>query len=237
MPQPQQANVRNRLLRAMAPEDFARLQPHLETMAVQMREPMIAPDRPVEELFFVESGIVSITTGHDESRIEVGMVGREGLVGAAPVLLHADRTPHLHFVQVSGEVLSIGREPFCDAVEASAALRRLLLRYVHTVMIQAAQTAHAHAALGLEGRLARWLLMCHDRVDGDELTLTHEFLSMMLGVQRAGVTLTLQNLEGAGRIRAKRRRIEVLDREKLRALTNGSYGVPEAEYARLIEGR
>ncbi|TNC16131.1 Crp/Fnr family transcriptional regulator [Methylobacterium terricola] len=234
MPQLQQAMVRNRLLRAMAPEDFARLQPHLEFAAVQIREPMVLPDRPVEALFFVESGMVSVCTAHEDTQIEVGLIGREGLVGVSPVLLCVDRTPHLHFVQIAGEVLGIGRDAFCDAVARSESLRRLLLRYIHTLMVQAAQTAHAHAALGLEGRLARWLLMCHDRVDGDELTLTHEFLSMMLGVQRAGVTLTIQNLEGAGRIRAKRRRIEVLDRDKLKALTNGSYGVPEAEYDRLI---
>ncbi|WP_208642219.1 Crp/Fnr family transcriptional regulator [Methylobacterium terrae] len=232
----QQSMSRNRILRALAPEDFARLQPHLEPVSLQLREVVIAPDAPVDELFFPETGMISISTTHDERRIEVGLVGREGLVGAVPVALDCVTTPHVYFVQLSGEAHTIGREAFCAVLGESPALRRLLLRYVHTLIVQITQTAYAHASLSLEGRLARWLLMCHDRTDGDELVLTHEFLSMMLGVQRAGVTLAIQNLEGAGRIRAKRRRIEVLDRDRLLALTNGSYGTPEAEYARLIEG-
>ncbi len=236
MPRPPHSTVRNRLLRAMAPEDFARLQPHLDPLSLQLREVVIAPDAPVEELFFLESGMVSISTAHDERRVEVGLVGSEGLVGAVPVALDCLTTPQVYFVQLSGEGWSIGRGALCAALDESPALRWLLLRYVHTLIVQITQTAYAHASLSLESRLARWLLMCHDRTEGDELVLTHEFLSMMLGVQRAGVTLAIQNLEGAGRIRAKRRRIEVLDRAKLLALTNGSYGTPEGEYARLIEG-
>jgi len=234
--QPQQTLVRNRLLRAIGQEDFARLQPHLEPIALQMREMVITPDAPVNEVFFIESGMVSVATGHDERRIEVGLIGREGMVGAIPVVLDCVSTPNVYFVQLSGEALSINREALCAVLNESSALRRLMLRYVHTTIIQVTQTAYAHASLNLEGRLARWLLMCHDRSDGDELVLTHEFLSMMLGVQRAGVTLAIQNLEGAGHIRAKRRRIEVRDRDKLLELTSGSYGTPETEYARLIEG-
>ncbi|KMO14605.1 Crp/Fnr family transcriptional regulator [Methylobacterium platani] len=236
MPLTQQSKLCNRLLRVLAPEDFAQLQPYLEPVSLQLREVVIAPDAPVEELFFIETGMVSISTAHDERRIEVGLVGREGLVGAVPVALDGVTTPHVYFAQLSGEALSIGREAFCAAIRENPVLRRLLLRYVHVQIVQITQTAYAHASMSLEGRLARWLLMCHDRTDGDELVLTHEFLSMMLGVQRAGVTLAIQNLEGAGRIRAKRRRIEILDRDRLLALTNGSYGTPEAEYARLIEG-
>lgn len=236
MPQIRQSTLRNRLLRAMAPEDFALVEPHLDSIALQLREVVVAPDAPVDELFFLETGMVSISTAHDERRIEVGLVGSEGLVGAVPVALDCIATPHVYFVQLSGEGLSIGREAFCAALAESPTLRRLVLRYVHTLLVQITQTAYAHASLSLEARLARWLLMCHDRTEGDELVLTHDFLSMMLGVQRAGVTLAIQNLEGAGRIRARRRRIEVLDRDKLLALTNGSYGTPEAKYARLIEG-
>ena len=88
----------------------------------------------------------------------------------------------------------------------------------------------------MDTRLARWLLMCHDRLDGDEIPVTHEFLSMMLGVQRSGATLAVQTLEGNRLIKARRGRITVVNREALLALANGSYGAPEAEYARLIEG-
>jgi len=121
-------------------------------------------------------------------------------------------------------------------VRESASLHKLLLRSIQVQIIQTAQTAYVNGALQIEGRLARWLLMCHDRVDGDELVLTHEFLSIMLGVQRSSVTLTLQSLEGSRLIRARRGRISVLDRKQLEVVADDGYGVAEAEHARLIEG-
>ncbi|MEE8627577.1 MULTISPECIES: hypothetical protein [Methylobacterium] len=150
-----QSTTRNRILRAMAPEDLALLQPHLDPLPPQLREVPISPYTPVDELFFIESGMVSISTAHDERRIEVGMVGSEGLVGAVTVALDCLSTPQGYFVRLSGEGLSIGRDALCAAIGESPALRR---------------------------------------------------------------------------------RIGVLDRARLLALTNGRYGTPEGEYARLIEG-
>lgn len=231
-----QSDTRNRLLKAMAPEDFARLQLHLEPVALLSQQCLIKPNARTEHFHFVESGITSITAEGASGRAEVGMIGREGVTGATPVLLGSDRVPHDHFVQMPGSALRIGVEVVSAAVHESPSLRRLLLRYVLTEFVQTRQTAFVNATLNIEPRLARWLLMCHDRVDGDELLLRHEFLSMMLGVQRSGVTLAMQQLEGAGRIRAKRGRITVLDREGLEEVADGGYGAPEAEYARLIEG-
>lgn len=236
MAQAQPFAGRNRLLRAMAPEDFTRLQPHLEPVDLLNQQSLIKPNARTEHLYFMESGISSITAEGSNGRVEVGLIGREGLVGATPVLLGSDRVPHDHFVQVPGTALRIRAEVVSTALDESPALRKLLLRYVQTEMVQVRQTAYINATLNIEARLARWLLMCHDRVDGDELLLKHEFLSMMLGVQRSGVTLAMQQLEGAGRIRAKRGRITVLDRELLEEVADGGYGPPEAEYARLIEG-
>ena len=110
-----------------------------------------------------------------------------------------------------------------------------MLRYVQTKLIQARQTAFVNAAYTMDVRLARWLLMCHDRLEGDEIPITHEFIAMMLGVQRSGATITVQTLEGTGIIKAQRGRITVRNREGLIALADGSYGTTEAEYARLIE--
>ena len=107
---------------------------------------------------------------------------------------------------------------------------------MQTELVQARHTSYVNATFTLETRLARWLLMCHDRADGDDLPLKHEFLSMMLGVQRSGVTLALQNLEGGGGIRGRRGRVQILDREQLRLVADASYGAAEAEYARLIVG-
>lgn len=232
----QQSAVRNRLLKAMTAEDFARLQPHLELVDLQSGQTLTRPNAPTEHFHFIETGVASITSEGANGRVEIGIVGREGVVGATPVLLGADRVPYDHFIQVPGTALRIDAEIVSAAVEVSPSLRKLLLRYILTELIQTRQTAFVNASHEIEARLARWLLMCHDRVDGDELLLKHEFLSMMLGVRRAGVSLAMQQLEGAGRIRAKRGRVTVLDRKLLEEMADGGYGTPEAEYARLIEG-
>lgn len=203
-------------------------------MKTELHQVLIAPNLPVKTLFFPEIGFTSITS-EGQGRIEVGIIGREGLVGAAPVLLGSDQSPHDHFVQAPGEVLAIGAEALSDAVDQSAPLRRVLLRFVQTLLVQASQTAFVNATFDIEARLARWLLMCQDRLGGSEFALTHEFLSIMLGVQRTSVTLSLQTLEGIHLIKARRGRIEVTNREQLIALAERAYGVPEAEYARLID--
>ncbi|CAO4136714.1 Crp/Fnr family transcriptional regulator [Methylorubrum extorquens] len=236
MSQPQQSTVRNRLLKALTPSDFALLQPHLELIATELRQPLIKPNEPVKQLYFPEVGFSSITTQGSEGKVEVCIIGREGLVGAIPLLLGSDRTPHDHFVQGPGEMLAVSSQAFCGAVSQSASLHKFLLRFAQVQYLQTAQTAFVNASYQIEVRLARWLLMCHDRLDGDELRLTHEFLSMMLGTQRTSATLAVQALEGHRFIKAQRGRITILNREALENLADDGYGLPEAEYARLIEG-
>lgn len=233
----QQHHVRNGLLRRLTPEDFAVVQPHLHLIDLPTGEVLIQPHQPVEELYFLDGGIASITAAGSGGQVEVGLVGREGLVGAVPVILGSDRIPHEQFMQFGGAGWRITASALGGACAASRGLHRFLLRYVQTVIVQARQTAYVNASHTIETRLARWLLMCLDRIDGDELPVKHEFLGMMLGVQRSGVTLALQNLEGGRCIRSRRGRVQVLDRELLRAVADGSYGQPEAEYARLIEGQ
>lgn len=239
MSQLQHSTARNRLLRALSAADFTLLQPHLQSIVTELRQPLIAANRPIQHLFFPESGFASIVTHGSGGRVEVGIIGREGLVGASPVLLGTDRTPHEHFVQNAGEMLCIEVEHLTAAVEQSPSLRKLLLRFVQVQLIQTAQTAQtafANATYTMEVRLARWLLMCQDRLGSDELRLTHEFLSLMLGAQRSSTTLAVQALEGHGLIKAQRGRITVLDRQALMAAADDGYGLAEAEYARLIEG-
>jgi CRP-like cAMP-binding protein len=236
MSQPQQSTLRNRLLKALSADDFARLQPHLEPIQTQLRQVLIAPHVPVTHVCFMESGFTSIVMQDAGHKVEVGLVGWEGLVGAAPVLLGSTSTPHEHFIQNAGAALRIDTQALLSVVGASPSLHSLLLRYVQTELIQARQTAFSNATYQLDARLARWLLMCHDRVAGDELTITHEFMSMMLGTQRSSVTLATQVLEGNHLIKAQRGRITVTNRQGLEALADGSYGTTEAEYARLIVG-
>jgi CRP-like cAMP-binding protein len=151
-----------------------------------------------------------------------------------PVLLGADRTPHETFMQIGGAALRIGADAFRHALEQSPALQKLLLRFVQVFHLQTAQTAACNGSHPVGRRLARWLLMCHDRLDGDELPLTHEFIAVMLGVRRPGVTEALQMLETEQAIRAERRNIVVLDRRRLEETAGDGYGGPEAEYERLI---
>ncbi|CAO4186339.1 Crp/Fnr family transcriptional regulator [Methylorubrum extorquens] len=237
MSQPQQSTVCSRLLKAMSPDDFARLQPHLEPLATELRQTLITPNEPVTQLFFPETGYASLVTqGSQGNKVEAAIIGREGLVGASPVLLGADRTPHHMFVQAPGEMLAIDKGALCAAIDQSPSLRKLLLRYIQVLFIEAVQTAFVNATYQIEVRLARWIVMCHDRANGDELTVTHDFVAVMLGVQRSSATLAIQALEGHRLIKAQRGRMTVLDRQALIKVANGGYGLPEAEYARLIEG-
>ena len=237
MSQPQHSTVRNRLLKALSRDDFALLQPHLQPIATELRQTLITPNEPVKQLFFPETGYSSLVTqGSQGDKAEAAVIGREGLIGASPVLLGADRTPHHMFVQLPGEMLAIDTGALCAAVDQSPSLRKLLLRYTQVLFIEAVQTAFVNATYQIEVRLARWVLMCHDRADGDELTVTHDLVAVMLGVQRSSATLAVQALEGRRLIKAQRGRMTVLDRQALIKVANGGYGLPEAEYARLIEG-
>ena len=230
-----QASSPNLLVGAMTPGDFALISPHLERVSLEQQQTVALPDQPIEHVYFPEGGITSITSeGQNGRKTEVGIVGREGFAGIA-VLLGAGQSPHHTFVQVGGSsALRIGAAEFLEVVAQSPSLQALLLRYVQTFLIQSAHSTVANAQHSLESRLARWLLMCHDRMEEDEFRLTHEFMSMMIAAQRTGVTVCLHILEGAGLIRSKRSRVIILDREGLTDLADGAYGTPEAEYCRLI---
>src|SRR3954471_17677625 len=229
----QQKTVRNRILAGLSPDDFAALASHLEPVELELRQVMAEPNKPIEHLYFMEAGFSSLTTNGHGGKIEIGMIGREGVTGV-PVALGTDRMPFECFIQLAGSGLRIATHQMEQALADRPSLHRRLLRYAQAFNVQTAATAFANAEHTVEMRLARWVLMCHDRVDGDEFAITHEFLSMMLGVRRAGVTTTLHVLEGNHLIRSKRNLITILNREKLEELADDAYGVPEAEYARLM---
>ena len=235
MAQISQSTLHNRLLRTLSAHDFGLLQPHLSGVTINRGDVIIEPSVPIEQVHFPERGIASIvaTTSENGRRLEVGIYGREGMSGT-PLVLGSDTTPHEHFYQVAGASNVIGAHKLSSAIRQSASLNTLLLRYVQAFQVQITYTALSNGGYNIEERLARWLLMCHDRIDGDELPLTHEFLGLMLGVRRSSVTLALQTLEGAHVIDARRGRIKIRNRANLEEIAGESYGVPEAEYARLI---
>ena len=228
------SSVRNRLLQAMSEDDFARLAPHLEPVILSVKDMLVEPNQPIEHVYFLEAGLASVVAiSPDNERLEVGHIGREGMTGE-PILLTVAHTPHQTFIQVAGSGLRMRADDLLAAMEASPSLKALLLHWVHVLMIQTAQSALANGRFAIQERLARWLLMCHDRLDGDDLPLTHEFLSLMLGVRRSGVTEALHVLEGVKIVRTSRGRIHLLDRARLEEIAGACYGLPEAEYARLI---
>jgi len=224
----------NRLLQALPSGDLEQLLSHLERVEVEKGDVLASVGEVLEFAYFPEAGLSSnIAVTHENRRIEVGCFGFEAMVSTATVL-GSDRTPHELMVQVGGPWLRIKVEALQATIRQCPALHDLLLRYTHVLVMTLSQTAMSNAIFSIEERLARWILMAHDRLDGDELLLTHDFLAIMLGTTRSGVTLAMQALEGHGAISAKRARIIVQDRAILCKLAGASYGPAEAEYERLI---
>ena len=218
----------NRLLAAMSPGDFALLKPMLEPLALKMRQVLEPANRAIKHSYFITSGLASvIAIGKNSHRLEVGIIGREGMTGL-PVVLGNDRSPNETFIQVEGTGSRIAANGLRQAMRQSASLSRVLLNFVNAFLIQTSHTALSNGTATIEERLARWLLMAQDRLGGDEVPLTHEFLSLMLGVRRAGVTGALNQLDRKGVIRLSRGRIWIVDRDGLIDSANGSYGIPEA---------
>jgi len=152
----------------------------------------------------------------------------------AHVLLGTLATPNVTFMQVEGHGILVPSEILLAHLAETEVLHRFFLRYAHTCDIQLAQSPVANARYNMGERLARWLLMCHDRIDGNDLPLTHEFLALMLGVRRSGVTNEIHILEGRQLIKATRGNVRVLDRAGLEETAGGCYGVAEREYERLL---
>src|SRR3954468_24639918 len=184
----QQTSVRNRLLAALTPDAFWLLQPHLEPVPLGLRQWVIEAGQPIQHVTFPEHGIISILADTSQGRIEVGLLGPDGMAGL-PVVLGIDHSPHGYMVQAAGKALRITTPELRTALQQSPALQAGFLLYAHALMVQTAQTAYANARFTIEARLARWILMTDDRLERDDLPLTHDFLAMMLGVQRPGVTL------------------------------------------------
>ncbi|NKN09900.1 Crp/Fnr family transcriptional regulator [Rhizobium laguerreae] len=229
-----QSNIQNLLLRALAPEAFDLLRETMQPLALPVKFELISPGVPSGTVYFLESGLASIVaTNSDGESVEVGHVGYEGMAGAH-VLQKVDQTPNRTFMQVEGHGISVPVSALLSMAQRVPSANDLLLRYVHCCDLQLAHSALADARYNMSERLARWLLMCHDRLRTADLPLTHQFLSLMLGVRRAGVTNEIHIVEGVRAISAKRGNIRILDRPKLEEMAGGSYGVPELEYERHI---
>jgi CRP-like cAMP-binding protein len=226
---------RNAVLDHLSEKDFALLEPSLQKVELTFRKRLQSANRKIETVYFAESGLASVIAvgGGERKQAEAAVIGYEGVVGI-PVILADDRSPHEIFMQVEGGGHSMPAAAFREALDQSPTLSRACLHFAHVFSIQAAYTALANARGSIEQRLARWLLMAQDRLGTNELLLTHDFLALMLGVRRAGVTVGLQHFEAKGVISHERGAITILDREALVENANGLYGGPEAEFQRLF---
>jgi CRP-like cAMP-binding protein len=212
----------NRILADLSRKDMALLEPHLSSVDLPLRKQLATRNKRIDQIYFIDAGFASVVANGTDRPIEVGLIGREGMTGLG-VVMGDDRSAHETFIQAAGSGQRISAANLRRADEKSATLHRALMRYAHSFLIQVTHTALANGRSKIEERLARWLLMADDRLDGNELPLTHEFLGMMLGTQRPGVTLAVQALEREGLIAAKRGRVIILDRKSLEATSNGTY--------------
>ena len=219
--------IKNRVLSALSRTDFALLKPHLVSADLPVGTYLETGNSRIDSAYFIESGFASVVAdGAGKRSIEVGIIGREGMTGLA-VVLGDERASHDTYIQVAGAGHRISAAKLRWAMDRSVRLHRSLLRCAHAFLIQTTQTALANGRSKNEARLARWLLMADDRIDGGEVPLTHKFLGIMLGVQRPAVTVAVQALEEAGLISAGRRVITIIDRTGLEKMSNGAYLRPD----------
>lgn len=214
----------NRLLAGLTPGDGAALAAVLESVDLPRRRSLEQRHRRVEHIYFIDSGVASVVAGGADVRsVEVGMIGREGLTGLA-ALMGAPKAAYDVFIQVAGHGRRVAATVLAALLDERPSLRAAVLRFAYALMVQVGATARANARAKLEERLARWLLMTRDRIEGDEFELTHEFLATMLGVRRAGVSVAMKHLESRGLVELRRGAIHIVDREGLVMSSNGAYG-------------
>ena len=225
----------NLLLGALEEDDLAFLEPRLEPVTPVEGEVLVRQGDPIGFVYFPQGGVISLAdVAADDSKLEVALVGREGMINAQ-LLLGCRQVPQEAFVQIGGgEALRLAAHDLEALCARSPLAQGLFLRFVHALSVQATKTLASKARDTVVKRLSRWLLMCHDRIDGDEINLIHQDIGRLLGVRRATITDTLHIMEGLGALRNTRGRIVLRDRARLEQLAGGTYGFAESEYRDLI---
>ena len=229
--------MENLLLSRLPEDERERLRPHLELVKLKHGDHVIVPDEPIRHVYFPAGCLLSlVTTMQDGSAVESGVIGREGMSGI-PIILDAESTPMPTFAQVPGEALRLRTEPLKESYERSAGVRRLLNRYVHMVVVNGSHAAACNRLHTLEARFCKWLLMSSDGIGSDEVAITQEYLAIMLGVRRSGVTEAAIRVRELGLIGHRRGSFRILDRPGLEAHACECYQRARAEYLRLFEAR
>jgi CRP-like cAMP-binding protein len=213
---------------------LAGLLPKLDLVVLTLRQEFYNPDAAIKAVYFPEAGMFSLVANlADGMQAEVGIIGREGMLGGS--LLSGINTPFIEaIVQMPGTALRMTIRDFQNEVDTNAPFRSLMLRYNEALQAQIMQTAACNGRHGLEQRLARWLLMAHDRADGDQLPLTQELMAMMLGVHRPSITVTARILQRAGLIDYSGGRVTIIDRARLAAACCECYSVVQRRFTTLL---
>jgi CRP-like cAMP-binding protein len=236
MEKSQRGLPQNRLLNLLPTEEYERLRPHLQPVEFEHKHLLYEADLHIEYVHFLETGVASlVNTMKNGDAAEVGTIGNEGMVGL-PVVFGDSQAPTSVYMQVAGRGLQMKAKTFWEEMQGSATLRTVMLHYAHAFFNQVAQSAACNTFHDLLRRCCRWLLMTHDRMQRDEFPLTQEFLAMMLGVQRPGVTLAAGELQRIGLIRYTRGHITILDHEALIKRSCECYAVSTREFDRLLGG-
>jgi len=229
-----QNSLANRLLAALPAEEYQRLLPHLEDVSLPRDQILYEEGEPIEYVYFPYHSIVSlVSTMEDGTTVEIGLVGNDGMVGIA-VVLGGNSTTTRAIVQIPGKASRIKAKTLKTEFNQGGALQRSLLRYTQALLTHMAQGVACNRLHTIEERLARWLLTVQDRMQSNDLPLTQEFISQMLGTRRSSVTVAAGMLSKAGMIRYCRGKITILNRESLEATTCECYRVIQSEYERLL---
>jgi CRP-like cAMP-binding protein len=225
MPVPKQSAIANSLLAGLPRMEYQRLAAGLEPVTFAFGEVLYEPGETIRHVYFPGDSLVSLLTLVDgRSALEIGMVGREGMVGTA-LALGVGVSPVRALVQGAGAAMRMKSARFLKELRQSLRLQRALYRYTHTLMVQVAQTAACNRFHVVQQRLARWLLMTRDRVQSNDFHLTQEFLSHMLGVRREGVTKAAGQLQKRKLIEYSRGNIRIVDQRGLEAASCSCYQI------------
>ena len=229
--------MENRLLAALPRQELEELSPHFERVSLSHGQHVIVPDEPVRDVYFPLNCLLSlVTTMEDGSSVESGSIGREGMSGV-PVLLDAGRTPMPTFVQVPGEAVRVEAEVVKRAYDESREVRELMNRYIHVVIVNGSQAAACNRLHKVDERFCKWLLMSCDGIGSDEVDITHDYLAIMMGVRRAGVTVAANKARESGLITYRRGHVRITDRKGLEACACECYRRTKDEYRRLFGGQ
>ena len=227
--------IENQLLASLSRETYEKLAPYLKRVSLKQGDRLHEPDEIIKELYFPIDCLISITiTMSDGSTAETGVVGNREVLGINAVMGVSETSQTEYVVQVAGSAIKIEARVLREEFERNKELRHVLLRYTQALIAQISQTAACNGLHVLEQRLACWLLKVQERVDSDELKLTQEFISYMLGVRRAGVTQAAQKLQESGLISYRRGHVQILDQPGLEAVSCECFKTVRSEYERLL---